>query len=110
MDFRVFCHATESEEKVRKTLTFITGSEDIGVKKVQGFHGNPIIIMESSLSGKRLESLMENLKSSSIMKGLEEGFTDRVTEDCVLYIRFDKQRAFAGIIDTSSMTMSLHPS
>jgi RNA binding exosome subunit len=95
MDFRVFCHATESEEKVRKALTFVTTTDVVKTRKAQGFHGNPIIVMESSISGKSLKSFIENLKSSGAMKGLSDRIEERVADDCCLYLRFDKQKAFS---------------
>jgi RNA binding exosome subunit len=99
MAFRVFCHATESEEKVRKALTFVSGSDVVRTRKAKGFHGNPIIIMESSISGRRLRSFMEDLKSSGVFRNLGSGLIDRVTDDCCLYLRFDKQKAFNGELE-----------
>jgi RNA binding exosome subunit len=96
MDFRVFCHATESEEKVRKALTFVSRSDVVKTRKARGIHGNPIIIMESGISGRRLRSFMEDLKSSGLIKNLGKGIKNRMTDDCCMYLRFDKQKAFNG--------------
>lgn len=99
MEFRVFCHATESEEKVRKALTFVSGSDVVRTRNAKGIHGNPIIIMESSISGRRLRSFMENLKSTGLLKRPGAGVVDRMTDDCCMYLRFDKQKAFDGELE-----------
>jgi RNA binding exosome subunit len=99
MEFRVFCHATESEEKVRKALTFVSRSDVVRTRKAKGFHGNPIVIMESSISGRRLRSFMDELRSSGVLKRSGTGIVDRVTDDSCMYLRFDKQKAYNGELE-----------
>lgn len=99
MVFRTFCHATESEDKVRKALATITGSSEIRRRKAEGYHGNPIIILESDLSGKKLKSFMGELKSSGILKRVLGTLDDRMDDECVLYLRFDKQKVYQGQLE-----------
>lgn len=96
MSFRAICHATEDEDKVRKALTNITKSEQVTRTKAEGYHGNPIIIFESVLSGKQLASFMKDLKGKGVVQGLGNKLDDRMDEECNLYMRFDKQKAYAG--------------
>jgi len=99
MVLRTFCHATESEDKVRKAMATITGPGEIKRRKAEGYHGNPIIILESDLSGKKLKSFIEELKSSGILKHVLGTLDERVDDECILYLRFDKQKAYQGTIE-----------
>ena len=51
--FRVFSHATEDEAKVIQALKFASGSDEIKREVTEGYHGNPIIILEVFIKEKR---------------------------------------------------------
>ena len=93
MDFRVFCHATENEDRVRRALSFVTGSNEIRTTKAEGFHGNRILIFETELGAKESMRFAERLKRSGILAALDDRLGERVDEACILHLRFDKQKA-----------------
>jgi RNA binding exosome subunit len=100
LKFRTYVHATESHEKVERALRTACGDDvDIATEKTSGFHGNPIEILETEISGKKnIDSVFSN-----IMILLPELFCDdthelekRLDDDCVVHMRFDKQAAYSG--------------
>ena len=53
LSFRTFAHATEDEEKVERALRFASGAEEITKSKSEGYHGNPIVVMEARITRSR---------------------------------------------------------
>lgn len=94
--FRVFCHATEDEVKVVQALKFASGLEDITREVTEGYHGNPIIILEAFVKQKRrsedLFSRLNEVELQEILASLDK----RMDDDCNLYLRLDKQEAYLG--------------
>ena len=93
---RLFCYATEDEEKLTEVMNRIAG--DVGFEKeiTEGHHGNPMIIISADISKKReTESLFKNL-GAEMMEKIAEQLDDRIDDDCVFYLRLDKQKAVQG--------------
>lgn len=108
---RVFAHATEDQEKVlaavRNTLPEALG-EGLVFEKVSltGHHGNSITLFEAKLTdrqalpeaferiGSELTALDKETLNSELKLHLEKGN---------LYLRFDKQQAFLGVLRFSSV-------
>ena len=96
--FRAFCQATEDEVKVRQALLFASGGKEEGVErtKCEGYHGNPIIILDVCLDSLRsIRSFFLRISSDGremLMNELE----NRVDDDCTFYFRLDKQEAYLG--------------
>jgi RNA-binding protein len=96
--FRAFCQATEDEKKVMSAITFVSGAEDITVTKSQGFHGNPILILEAVVKSRRLiDSVFQSLGPQQI-RYLRETIESRLDDDSSFFFRIDKQAAFEGKI------------
>ena len=110
VNIRVFAHATEDQDRVIQAVRNTLTSELIEItvfKKIDltGHHGNPITLIQTELSdrqllmgffesiGKRLTSLDKETLSAEIEQHLEKGN---------LYLRFDKQHAFLGVLRFSS--------
>ena len=105
MDIRVFSHATEDPEKVQaaaKKLFPDELAETILFEKTSltGHHGNPIILFTSKLEDKKL--LPKAL--GRIGQGLSSLDKEQLCTDLGLhidkgnlYLRMDKQAAFAGV-------------
>ena len=98
LTFRAFCQATEDERKVMSAISFVSGIEDITVTKSQGFHGNPILILEAVVkSKKRIDSVFRSLGFKQI-QDLRDTIESRLDDDSSFFFRLDKQAAFEGEI------------
>ena len=96
-----FVHATEDESKVLEALKNILPEEvKIERRKLRGHHGNPIIVL-STVIGRRkpLRELWDTIAAklgAEEFKKLGQIATERLDDECNLYLRFDKQLAYAG--------------
>jgi RNA binding exosome subunit len=98
--FRAFCQATEDEAKVKTAMLFASGGKDEKVKrtKCEGYHGNPIIILDVCIQSPRaIKSFFQRL-SEVDRKVLLSDLDRRVDEDCAFYFRLDKQEAYLGLL------------
>jgi RNA-binding protein len=96
--FRAFCQATEDEKKVISAIKFVSGSEDFTISKSQGFHGNPILIIEAVVkSKKRIDSVFQSLGHQQLYD-LRETLESRLDDEGNFFFRLDKQAAFEGRI------------
>jgi RNA-binding protein len=96
--FRAFCQATEDEAKVRTALLFASGGKEEKVKrtKCEGYHGNPIVILDVCIESSRvIKSFFQRL-SEVDRRALLDDLERRVDEDCAFYFRLDKQEAYLG--------------
>ncbi len=94
--FRAFCQATEDEKKVMSAIRFVSGAEDITVTKSQGFHGNPILILEAMVKSKKLiDTVFQSLGRQQI-RNLRDMLESRLDDDSNFFFRLDKQAAFEG--------------
>jgi RNA-binding protein len=106
IDIRVFAHATEDSDKVQlavRNLLPTELSETLVFEKQSctGHHGNPIILFTSKLTNKKLlPKALEKIGTN--LSALDKEELDRDIklhlEKGNLYLRFDKQSAFLGVI------------
>ncbi len=99
ISFRAICAATESEEKVKKALSLFIFENDIDIINTDGHFGNPISIFTAIIRGNDCIRFIEMLRSKlpeQDMQLLKNEISDRMDDDCVLHIRFDKQAAYGG--------------
>ena len=104
IDARVFAHATEDPEKVLTAVRNVLPeelSESIIFQKTMltGHHGNPIILFQTKLVDKQaLPAVLEKIGAG--LTSLDKETLDRDLklhlEKRNLYLRFDKQSAYAG--------------
>jgi hypothetical protein len=92
--FRVFCHATEDEGKVVQALKFASGAEDVTREVTEGYHGNPIIILEVSIKEKRRSKDFFSKLGEDELRKIVDSLEKRMDDDCNLYLRLDKQEAY----------------
>ena len=95
---RAFCHATENLDKVKLALTNIVGHTEIAVSKSEGYYGNPIAILESTVDDQ--EDILKFFKrlSTSDLDELSRSLISRIDDGCNLFIRIDKQSAYGGAV------------
>ncbi len=96
---RTFIQATESEEKVRKALTFLIDDAEISEIRTEGHFGNPITILEATISRNRdIKAFLKKLKGTGIIEEMLEKMDDRMDDNCNLHIRISKDLAYEGQI------------
>jgi hypothetical protein len=106
-------HATEDEQKIIVALRVLL-SKDIEIKrtKLKGHYGNPIVSFEALIEQKKplhelWQRLVEKLRASELEK-IGEIVDDRMDESCHLYLRFDKQQAYAGELTLTDSGDAIH--
>lgn len=96
---RTSVQATEDESRVMKALELFL-PEDIVTQRVEGHYGNPIILVEGRIRSKsgcrRFIELVRSLLAPPELERLGREVDMRVDEDCVFFLRFDKQVAYLG--------------
>jgi hypothetical protein len=93
--FRAYSHATENGFNVKEALRFVSGTDKIEKTKTKGYHGNPIIIMESQIKKSRdIKNFFSKLKKHGLIEEILNALEDRIDENNNFYLRFDKQKAF----------------
>jgi RNA binding exosome subunit len=91
-------HATEDLEKVKLALLTAVGTEDITVTRIEGHHGNPILVLESHIEDdESIHRFFERLSCDDLDE-IVRTLKDRMDEKCNLFIRLDKQAAFNGTV------------
>lgn len=102
---RVIAHATEDVSRVRAALDFFLsgagvreGSKLIEELQVEGHHGNPITILSVQLKRKAdcldFARFVRERFSEEDVAGLRKEMPERLDDDQVFHLRFDKQAAY----------------
>ena len=105
ISFRAICAATEGEEKVKKALSLFIFENEINIINTDGHFGNPISILTAIIRGNDCSRFIEILRSKlpeQDIQRLKNEICDRVDDDCVLHIRFDKQTAYDGNVQLAT--------
>ncbi|ABP51478.1 MULTISPECIES: RNA-binding domain-containing protein [Pyrobaculum] len=92
---RAYAHATEDVEKVVRAVRSVVEAR-FTATTARGHHGNVIIIIEARLEDcealealKSIISRLDDVEFTLMLSGIEEGR---------LYVKFDKQQAFLGVL------------
>ncbi len=102
---RAIAQATEGEDRVKSALSLFLFDGEIETIKTEGHYGNPITILQAQIKERNCSRFIELLKSKLAehdLKRLKNESCERVDEDCVLHIRFDKQAAYKGIVQLAT--------
>lgn len=94
---QVFCYATEDEALIRETMTAILGADGFDTESVEGEHGNRMIIMQAEISKEKDTLALFGRLGPGVKNRILADISARVDEDCVLYLRLDKQKAVKGV-------------
>jgi RNA binding exosome subunit len=99
LHFRAYCHETEDPEKVLQAFSFVTGEDaDVATEQSEGHHGNRILVLEAHLKTKREVKEFFARLSDDDLRELLRTLESRVDEEGNLFMRFDKQEAFKGVL------------
>ena len=92
--------ATEDMSKVVKALSLLLPPDTSPtIREYEGYHGNPIHLFTLVLEKRNVSMLLQILREGmpeQTKKSVCEGLAERMDEDGVLHLRFDKQRALFG--------------
>ena len=96
---QTFCYATERKELLEEVMEDILGEADYSEEPTESEHGNVMTILEARLTKQRqYRELFERL-GPGIRGWIVSDIDNRVDEDCVFYIRLDKQKAVGGVYE-----------
>lgn len=93
---QTFCYATEKRELLEETMTELLGTDEFEEEISEGEHGNVMTILESRLTKQREFNALFRKLGPEICGWIVEDIDNRIDDDCVFYIRLDKQKAVQG--------------
>jgi len=102
IEVRTFCYATEEEERVLAALRTVTPEIEPRRETREGYFGNPLVVLTARAEDAPTQRavwarIVAALGTDEILRGIE----DRLDEDGIYYLRFDKQSAYLGRIETA---------
>ncbi len=98
---RAIAQATESMDRVKTALSLFIFDNEIESITTEGHFGNSITILQARLKGRDCNRFIEYLKAKMPeheLRRLKNELPERVDDDCILHLRFDKQAAYNGIL------------
>ena len=100
MRVQTFCYATERKELLEEVMENLLGDADeYSEDESIGEHGNAMSILEARLTHQRQYRKLFTDLGEPIRRWILEDIDNRIDEDCVFYIRLDKQKAVQGIYE-----------
>ena len=96
---QTFCYATERKELIGETMAELLGTDEFEVDVSEGEHGNTMLILSQRLTKQKEFNALFSKLGANIRDAIVEDIDNRIDEDCVFYIRLDKQKAVQGIYD-----------
>lgn len=93
---QTFCYATERKELVGETMAELLGTDEFDVDVSEGEHGNTMLILSQRLTKQKEFKTLFSKLGPSIRDEILNDMDNRIDEDCVFYIRLDKQKAVQG--------------
>jgi len=112
---RATVHATEDRSRVREALdrflpASVSKSKDhddlVDTLEVQGHYGNPITMLSAKIDRKAQTSaivkyIREHLSDEDVVT-LNNEIPERLDDDQLFFLRFDKQKAYQELLELSS--------
>ena len=104
VELRAYCHATEEETRVEGAMRCLSPWGVLQMKRSEGHHGNPIVLITCHLEDSgEIAKFWRRLKEAGAIPEIVETLQERIDDEGVLHLRFDKQKAFAGSIDLARL-------
>ena len=98
---QTFCYATERKEILEEVMEELLGDAEYSEELTESEHGNTMTILEARLTKQRqYRELFERL-GPDIRSWILEDMDNRVDDDCMFYIRLDKQKAVLGTYEVA---------
>lgn len=97
---QTFCYATERKELLEETMETLLGDADeYSEDESVGEHGNVMTILEAKLTHQRQYRKLFADLGEDVRSWIVSDIENRIDEDCVFYIRLDKQKAVQGVYE-----------
>jgi RNA binding exosome subunit len=98
---QVFCYATERQELLEETMAGLLGTSEFTEDVSEGEHGETMLILEARLTKqKEFKALFSNF-GEGMRSWIAEDMENRVDDDCMFYMRIDKQKAVQGVYEVA---------
>lgn len=98
---QMFCYATEKDDLLEEVMTELLGDVEFTEEISEGEHGNVMMVLEARLTKQREFNALFSKLGPEILSWIAEDVENRVDEDCVFYMRLDKQKAVQGIYEVA---------
>jgi RNA binding exosome subunit len=95
MRVQMFCYATENEDLIRSVMTEAVGDEVVEDVS-ESEHGNRLLILSKEMTKQKDFVRVFGKLGPDAISEIKGGIENKVDDDCVLYLRFDKQRLVGG--------------
>lgn len=97
---QTFCYATEKKELLEETMeALLEDADEFSEDESESEHGNIMTILEAKLTHQRqFRALFANI-GEDLRNAIVDDLDNRIDEDCVFYMRLDKQKAVQGIYE-----------
>jgi RNA binding exosome subunit len=98
VDLRAFCYATEDERRVEAALrTFLPEEFPIEREEGEGHHGDRIVVLSARAeNADDVRAVLDLLGEVDDLESVLSELEDRITDDCELFLQFDKGAAYRG--------------
>ena len=91
-----FVYATEKEDLVTDTFKSLAGTDEFRTDVSESEHGNQMLILQAIMSHKKEQENVFSHLGEALAKEIYEDAASKIDDDCVFYIRLDKQKAVCG--------------
>lgn len=101
LDLRTFAYVTEDEGQVETALrTLLPEDYPIDRERTEGHYGDPILVLSSRVErADDQRYVLQQLSTEDVAETLAAALTERITDNCELYLRVDKQAAYNGRVE-----------
>jgi len=100
VELRTVCHATEDPDRVERAMRTLSPDGRLETETLEGHHGNPFRMMAVRLEdADAIRAFWRRVKDAGAMPPLLATLDERVDDDAVLHLRFDKQKAHGGTLE-----------
>ncbi|MFB6167501.1 MAG: RNA-binding protein [Haloferacaceae archaeon] len=98
VDLRAFSYATEDDRRVERALrTLLPDEVELERTESTGYFGDPILVLSARVErADEVRHVLGRLAEAEDVDRIEAELDDRVTENCELFVRLDKQAALGG--------------
>jgi RNA-binding protein len=102
---RVYCHATEDEDLVRRALDNIVPAASEERQVLEGQFGGPLIVLTRRVSASpEVAETWNRWAAAGLIDRIRESVDQRLDSEGVLHVRLDKQAAFGGVLALATGT------
>ena len=92
----VFCYATENEELIREATAELLGTDEFDCDIAESEHGNRILVFGCEISKQKPITDIFLKLGKALTDALKNELESRIDDDCVFYLRLDKQELVQG--------------